>query len=265
MIDPTERWPRYGEKPDYAGLLTFAGMPYTEDAAELAGVDVAIVGAPMDELVSDSPGHALRAAGDPRRRRARPARTSRPASTRCAELRVVDFGDAPVIPADPVALARRDRAHRRARCSTPARSRSSSAATTRSPSPTSAPAPRATGRVGLIHFDTHTDTGREVFGVELSHGTPMYRLVERRPRRPAPLRPDRPARLLAGRGGVRLAARAGDHLASSCTTSATAGSRAVVERRARRSSAPARSSCPSTSTCSTPPSRPAPARPSRAA
>ena len=32
--------------------------------------------------------------------------------------------------------------------------------------------------MGLIHFDTHTDTGREVFGVEHSHGTPMYRLVE---------------------------------------------------------------------------------------
>jgi agmatinase len=30
----------------------------------------------------------------------------------------------------------------------------------------------------LSHFDTHTDTGREVFGVEHSHGTPMYRLVE---------------------------------------------------------------------------------------
>lgn len=34
------------------------------------------------------------------------------------------------------------------------------------------------GPVGLVHFDTHTDTGREVFGVEVSHGTPMYRLVE---------------------------------------------------------------------------------------
>jgi agmatinase len=32
--------------------------------------------------------------------------------------------------------------------------------------------------VGLVHFDTHTDTGTEVFGVPLSHGTPMYRLVE---------------------------------------------------------------------------------------
>ena len=34
------------------------------------------------------------------------------------------------------------------------------------------------GPVGLVHFDTHTDTGKEVFGVEISHGTPMYRLVE---------------------------------------------------------------------------------------
>jgi agmatinase len=34
------------------------------------------------------------------------------------------------------------------------------------------------GPVGLIHFDTHTDTGREVFNVERSHGTPMFRLVE---------------------------------------------------------------------------------------
>jgi agmatinase len=33
------------------------------------------------------------------------------------------------------------------------------------------------GPVGLVHFDTHTDTGTEVFGVEVSHGTPMYRLV----------------------------------------------------------------------------------------
>jgi agmatinase len=31
--------------------------------------------------------------------------------------------------------------------------------------------------VGLVHFDTHTDTGSEVFGVEHSHGTPMFRLV----------------------------------------------------------------------------------------
>jgi agmatinase len=34
------------------------------------------------------------------------------------------------------------------------------------------------GPVGLIQFDTHTDTGAEVYGVEVSHGTPFFRLVE---------------------------------------------------------------------------------------
>jgi arginase family enzyme len=34
------------------------------------------------------------------------------------------------------------------------------------------------GPVGLIPLDTHADTGREVFGVAVSHGTPMFRLVE---------------------------------------------------------------------------------------
>jgi agmatinase len=39
VIDPLERWREHGEKPDYAGLLTFAGAPYTQDPGELAGVD----------------------------------------------------------------------------------------------------------------------------------------------------------------------------------------------------------------------------------
>ena len=76
MVDPLERWRELGlpDKPDYAGLLTYAGMPYTQDPAELDGVDVAIVGAPTDDLVSDRPGHAVRAARDPRRELpARPA------------------------------------------------------------------------------------------------------------------------------------------------------------------------------------------------
>ena len=34
------------------------------------------------------------------------------------------------------------------------------------------------GPIGLVHFDTHTDTVTHVFGVERSHGTPMYRLVQ---------------------------------------------------------------------------------------
>ncbi len=68
MIDPLERWRELGlpDKPDYAGLLTYAALPYTHDPADLAGVDVAIVGAPMDDLTSDRPG-PIRSSRDPRR------------------------------------------------------------------------------------------------------------------------------------------------------------------------------------------------------
>jgi agmatinase len=176
MIDPQERWAQYGEKPEYLGLLTFAGVPYTEDPAELDGFDVAIVGAPMDDLVSDSPGtrfapRAIRGAGFG------PGRHLEAKLDPFAELRVVDFGDAPVIPADAV------------------RSHAAIEATVGQVLAAGAlpfvlggdhsitePAVRACaaahGPVGMVHFDTHTDTGEEVFGVELSHGTPMRHLVD---------------------------------------------------------------------------------------
>ncbi len=176
MIDPLERWRQYGEKPDYAGLLTYGGAPYTQDPAELAGFDVAIVGAPTDDLVSDRPGarfapRAIRAASCP----AGPHLESKVDAFE--ELRIVDFGDAAVLPADapgsheaifelvgqvldagvlPIVLG--------------------------GDHSIAEPDIRAVaarhGPVGLVHFDTHTDTGREVFGVEVSHGTPMFRLVE---------------------------------------------------------------------------------------
>lgn len=102
MIDPVARWGAAGEKPDYAGLLTFGGLPYTEDPTELEGIDVAIVGAPTDDLVSDRPGtrfapRAIRPASCP------PGPHLEAGIDAFAELRMVDFGDAPVVPADPVA------------------------------------------------------------------------------------------------------------------------------------------------------------------
>jgi agmatinase len=176
VIDPQKRWARYGEKPDYTGLLTFAGMPYTEDPAELAGFDVAVVGAPMDDLVSDRPGarlapRAIRAASSP------PGPHLEVKVDAFAELRVVDFGDAPVIPADPV------------------RSHAAIEATVGEVLAAGAlpvvlggdhsitePSVRACagvhGPVGVVHFDTHTDTGEEVFGVEFSHGTFIRRIVD---------------------------------------------------------------------------------------
>ena len=177
MIDPLERWRELGlpDKPDYAGLLTYAGMPYTQDPTALAGVDAAIVGAPTDDLVSDRPGtrfgpRAIRAASCP------PGPHLEAKVDAFAELRVVDFGDAAVVPADPV------RTHAQIEL-TVGRVVTAGALPVVLGGDHSITEPDVKavaakhGPVGLVHFDAHTDTGTEVFGVEVSHGTPMYRLV----------------------------------------------------------------------------------------
>jgi agmatinase len=176
LIDPLERWKEYGEKPDYAGPLSFGGAPYTQDPAELARVDVAIIGAPTDDLVSDRPGarfapRAIRAASCP------PGPHLEVGLDAFAELRIVDFGDAPVIPADA------GRSHSAiqemvrdvlAAGALPIVLGGDHSIT--EPEVTACAAVH--GPIGLVHFDTHTDTGTQVFGAERSHGTPMYRLVE---------------------------------------------------------------------------------------
>lgn len=175
MIDPLERWRQYGEKPDYAGPVSYGSAPYTQDPALLAGFDIAIVGAPTDDLVSDRPGtrfgpRAIRSASCP------PGPHLEAKLDAFAELRIVDYGDAPVLPADP------------------ARTHAAIEDTVGEvldaglipivlggdhsiAEPDMRACAKRHGAVGLVHFDTHTDTGTEVFGVEVSHGTLMYRLV----------------------------------------------------------------------------------------
>jgi agmatinase len=175
VIDPRRRWGG-GDKPDYAGLLTYAAMPYTEDRTELAGVDVAIVGAPTDDFVSDRPGtrfgpRAIRAASCP------PGPHLEAGVDAFEALRVVDYGDAPVMP---VNLPRTHEAIER----TVAEVCEAGALPVVLGGDHSIAEPdiracaKAHGPLGLIHFDTHTDTAAELFGVEVNHGTPMYRLVE---------------------------------------------------------------------------------------
>jgi arginase family enzyme len=214
MIDPTERWAQYGEKPDYAGFLSYGGAAMTQDPAELAGFDVAIVGAPMDDLVSDRPGtrfapRAIRAASCP------PGPHLEAKVDPMAVLRMVDYGDAPVLPADPArsheaiqrtvgeagvdafaALRIADFGDAPVVPADALRSHAAIEATIgqvlavgaipvvlggdhaiTEPSVRSCAAVH--GPVGMVHFDTHTDTGAEVFGVEISHGTFIRRLVDR--------------------------------------------------------------------------------------
>jgi agmatinase len=176
LIDPLERWAQYGEKPDYAGLLTFGGAPFTQDPGELVGFDVAIVGAPMDDLVSDRPGarlapRAIRGASSP------PGPHLEVKVDAFSDLRIVDFGDAPVIPADPGT----SHAAIEATVGQVLAARALPVVLGGDHSITE-PAVRACaavhGAVGMVHFDTHTDTGTEVFGVERSHGTFIRRLID---------------------------------------------------------------------------------------
>jgi agmatinase len=176
VIDPLERWRELGDKPDYAGLLTFGALPYTQSPAELAGLDAAIVGAPTDDLVSDRPGarfgpRAIRAASCP------PGPHLEAKVDAIAALRLVDYGDAPVVPADPArthAAIERTVGEVVAAGAVPIVLGGDHSIA----EPDIRAVAKQHGPVGLVHFDTHTDTGTEVFGVEVSHGTPMYRLVE---------------------------------------------------------------------------------------
>ncbi len=176
MIDPTERWAQYGEKPDYAGFLSYGGSAMTQDPAELAGYDVAIVGAPMDDLVSDRPGtrfapRAIRGASCP------PGPHLEAGIDAFAALRIADFGDAAVIPADPMGSHRAIE-----KVVGEALGAGALPVVLGGDHAITEPSVRACaavhGPVGMVHFDTHTDTGAEVFGVEISHGTFIRRLVD---------------------------------------------------------------------------------------
>ena len=176
MIDPRRRWAAHADgKPDYAGLLTFGGLPYTEDPADLANADVAIVGAPMDETVSDRPGtrfgpRAIRGASAPHGVHLEAGVDA------FAELRVVDYGDAAVVPADPEG----SHAAIRALVAEVAAAGAMSVVLGGDHSvakPEGEGLASVHGPIGMVHFDTHTDTAELQWGKVLAHGSPMYHLV----------------------------------------------------------------------------------------
>jgi agmatinase len=129
----------------------------------------------MDELASDRPGTR----GGPRAIRAESTDTGRhlEAGVDWSEaLRVVDYGDAAVVPSDPAGSHRAIEA-----LVAEVRGAGAIPVILGGDHSVSEPDVRgcaADGPLGLIHFDAHTDTAAELWGRELSHGTPMYRLVE---------------------------------------------------------------------------------------
>src|SRR5829696_6594979 len=102
-MDRTQQLGVRGDSPGHAGIgQTFAGRRLVMDAAALASVDVAVVGAPFDDGTSNRPGarfgpRAIREADDD-------GRSGRPhmgtGLDPLSALTVVDYGDAEVAPGD---------------------------------------------------------------------------------------------------------------------------------------------------------------------
>jgi len=167
------------DEPAYSGLGTFMKTPLVLDAAELAGIDVAILGAPVDDLVTYRPGtrfgpREIRVATD----------DSRPSAWHMdlgidpfAHLKIVDNGDVGVVPLD--AEGNLERIHDATAAIVAADAvpvvlggdHSISYATIRA---VAARHPE----LAVLHFDTHADTATHNWGAKRAHGTPFRWLVE---------------------------------------------------------------------------------------
>jgi agmatinase len=172
---------RPGE-PSYAGLGTFDKLPLVLEPGGLAGADVAILGAAIDETTVGRPGTRF---GPRAIRLADPAGAGdeRPHMDLGVDpyevLTVVDHGDVEVVPADPA------RSHQAIRRSVGDILGAGAFPVVLGgdhsilhPDAGAAADHFGKGAVGIIHFDAHADDAETLFGVRRSHGTPVRLLVE---------------------------------------------------------------------------------------
>ena len=171
-----------GDEPPHGGVgATFCGRPLVHDAAGLEGADVAVLGAPFDDGVSNRPGarygpRAIRAADDG-------GRYGRPHMTLGVDplevLSVVDYGDVEATPAN---LARsHEQLAIRLREILAAGAMPLVLGGDHSLSlPTLSVLAEEFGPDGyaVLQLDTHADTASELYGVRVSHGTPFRVAVE---------------------------------------------------------------------------------------
>ena len=165
----------------FVGFPTFGRVPIVLDAADLAGADVAILGAPTDELVSYRPGSRF----GPRAIRASDPIGGSPSAMPNMDvgvdpfevLSIVDHGDVLPVYGYPQQTHARLREAVGAVCSAGAfpliLGGDHSIA---HPDAGAVAAHVAPEPLGLIHFDAHADDAYEE--PRLSHGTPLRLLVE---------------------------------------------------------------------------------------
>jgi agmatinase len=168
----------------YGPDVTFLGIPRADlaEPASYAEADIVIVGAPFDSGTSHRPGARF----GPQAIRCTdylPHDGSRPhlalGVDPLAELRVVDAGDAEMPPGDTETSLRRleEAVHRICQAGALPVILGGDH-TIALPDATGVARHVGWGRVSVIHFDAHADTGNTQFGSLLGHGTPMRRLIE---------------------------------------------------------------------------------------
>ena len=168
--------------PVYVGPSTFSNLPWITDPAELEArrVDVAIVGAPFDDMVTHRPGARFGPRAIREAQNSSGSLNSLQVDVRpFEELTVVDAGDANIVP------ARFDRGH--AMIFRKVREVAGTGAipivfggdhSITWPSASAVAEVRRPGSIGIVHFDAHADTAPDSFGQLAGHGSPMRRLIE---------------------------------------------------------------------------------------
>ena len=173
---------RYGSMfgPDY----TFLGVDRCdlEDPSTYAGADIVIIGAPFDGGTSYRSGarfgpSAIRAACYLEHDGSRPSLALRVDGLR--DLRVVDAGDVEMYSGDAVrSCADLETVIERVAASGAIPVVLGGDHTITWPDVTGVARARGWGRVSVVHFDAHADTGDISFGSLVGHGQPMRRLLE---------------------------------------------------------------------------------------
>jgi agmatinase len=176
-----EVFPDFG-LPPYVGPSTFSNLPWITEPAELLArqVDVAIVGAPLDDMVT----HRSGARFGPRAIREAQYSVGSLNSLQLGVqpyevLTVVDAGDANIVPA----MAERGHAmifrkvHEVASTGAIPMVLGGDHSITW-PSASAVAEVRRPGSIGIVHFDAHADTAPDSWGQLASHGSPMRRLIE---------------------------------------------------------------------------------------
>ncbi len=174
--------PRRGSM--YGPDATFLGVPPADltDPASYAGARVVIIGAPYDGGTSFRPGarfgpHAIRVTDY------LPHDGSRPhlalGVDPLIELSVVDIGDVEMPPGDiEASMARLEAVVHQIAEAGALPVILGGDHTIAWPDVTGVARHVGWGRVSVIHFDAHADTGDTQFGSLIGHGTPMRRLIE---------------------------------------------------------------------------------------